>query len=376
MKNGLTSANKGKIVAPLFLCLVFSLTFARPSWTQEAGRSTEGRLIEAKISVPSLKGNKLGDAAEQNIAVYLPPGYDASPQKRYPTLYLLHGFGGKIEHWTRNGYQGLSLQPVMDGLIKNGAIREMIVIVPNGTNAYGGSFYTNSAVTGNWEDFITSDLVSYIDGKYRTIAKAESRGIAGHSMGGYGSVVLAMKHPDIFGAAYALSPCCLGFAADLGEENAAWQKVLGLKSPNELKMKPESFEEFFTLAFVALSLAFSPNAERQPFFADYPFRLENGRLVHNEAIYKKWQAKMPVNLVDEYKENLLKLRGLYIDYGQNEEFSHIRLTSQEFSRKLAERNIPHGFEVYAGGDHGNKIRERLETKVLQFFSTVLNFSSN
>ena len=75
---------------------------------------------------------------------------------------------------------------------------------------------------------------------------------------------------------------------------------------------------------------------------------------------------MPVNLVDEYKENLLKLRGLYIDYGQNE----------EFSRKLAERNIPHGFEVYAGGDHGNKIRERLETKVLQFFSTVLNFSSN
>src|SRR5262249_17417415 len=149
-----------------------------------------------------------------------------------------------------------------------------------------------------------------------------------------------------------------------------------LKSLTELKKNPETFEEFFTLAFVALSAAFSPNAEHQPFFADYPFRLENGRLVHNEDIYKKWQAKMPVNLVDEYKENLRKLRGLYLDYGENEEFSHIRLTSQAFSRKLAERNIPHGFEIYAGGTHGSKIRERLETKVLPFFSRALNFGSN
>jgi S-formylglutathione hydrolase FrmB len=352
------------------------LAFVIPSQTQETARGAAGKLIEAKIPVPALKGNKLGDAAEQRIAIYLPPSYETLPQKRYPTLYLLHGFTGKIEEWTRNGYQGMNLQTVVDGLIKSGAIGEMIIIVPTGGNAYGGSFYTNSTVAGNWEDYIVRDLVSYIDNTYRTIAKSESRGIAGHSMGGYGSIILAMKHPDIYGAAYALSPCCLGFAGDLGEENAAWQKVLALKSQNELKKNPETFDEFWTLVYVALSAAFSPNAEHQPFFGDYPFRLENGRLVHNEEVYKKWQAKMPVNLVDAYKENLRKLKGLYLDYGENEEFSHIRLTSQDFSRKLAERNIPHGFEIYAGGTHGNKIRERLETKVLPFFSKTLNFGNN
>jgi S-formylglutathione hydrolase FrmB len=375
MKRQVTLQNKARMIAPLLLCLVFMLPLARPSWTQETGRSTTGKLIEATIPVPALKGNKLGDAAEQPVAVYLPPSYETSPQKRYPTLYLLHGFTGKITEWTRNGYQGMSLQPVMDGLIKSGALGEMIVVVPTGANAYGGSFYTNSTVTGNWEDYITRDLVSYIDNTYRTIAKSESRGIAGHSMGGYGSIMLAMKHPDIYSAAYALSPCCLGLEADMGAENPAWQKTLALKSQNELKKNPETFDEFWTLVFVALSAALSPNAEHSPFFADYPFRLENGRLVQNEAVYKKWLAKMPVNLVDDYKENLLKLKGLYIDYGQNEEFSHIRNASREFSRKLAERNIPHGFEIYAGGTHGNKIRERLETKVLPFFSRVLNFGS-
>ena len=375
MKRWVTLQNKARMIALLLICMIFMLSFARPSWTQEMARGATGKLIEATIPVPALKGNKLGDAAEQPVAVYLPPSYETSPQKRYPTLYLLHGFTGKITEWTRNGYQGMSLQPVMDGLIKSGAIGEMIVVVPNGANAYGGSFYANSTVTGNWEDYIARDLVTYIDNTYRTIAKSESRGIAGHSMGGYGSIMLAMKHPDIFSAAYALSPCCLGLEADMGAENPAWQKTLALKSQNELKKRPETFDEFWTLVFVALSAALSPNPEHSPFFADYPFRLENGRLVPNEAVYKKWLSKMPVNLVDEYKENLLKLKGLYIDYGQNEEFSHIRNASQEFSRKLAERNIPHGFEIYAGGTHGNMIRERLETKVLPFFSKVLTFIS-
>src|SRR5205085_3914749 len=124
-------------------------------------------------------------------------------------------------------------------------IGEMIIVVPNGTNAYSGSFYTNSAVTGNWEDYLIRDLTSYIDGKYRTLASAESRGIAGHSMGGYGSIILAMKHPDVFGAVYALSPCCLGIEGDMGADNAAWLKTLRLKSKDELKKNPETLEEFY-----------------------------------------------------------------------------------------------------------------------------------
>jgi S-formylglutathione hydrolase FrmB len=355
------------------LILVALLTGS--AFTQKPQSASEGRLIEAKVPAPSLQGNLLGDAAEQNASIYLPPGYDTAPQKRFPALYLLHGFNGKRKHWTTNGYQGMNLQPMMDSFIKSGVIGDLIVVVPNGNNAYQGSFYTNSTVTGNWEDFITKDLVAYVDKNYRTMARGESRGIAGHSMGGFGSIVLGMKHPDIFGAVYALSPCCLGFEADMSAENAVWQRALALKSKDELKTNPETLEEFWTLVFVALSAAFSPNPERPPFFADYPVRLQDGRLVANETVLAKWRAKMPVNMVDEYKNNLLKLRGLFIDYGEQEDFSHIRLTSRQFSQKLAERNIPHTFEIYAKGDHGNKIRERVETRVVQFFSRTLDFKA-
>jgi S-formylglutathione hydrolase len=354
---------------------VYAISFAATGFAQEASRAAAGRLVEVKVSAPALKGNLLGDPAEQSVAVYLPPSYDTSPAKRFPTLYLLHGFLANNKAWTGGGYQGLNLQSSMDEMIKAGKIREMIVVLPNEWNAYRGAFYTNSTVTGNWEDYIYRDLVQNIDTNYRTLARPESRGIAGHSMGGYGAVMLAMKHPDVFSAVYALSPCCLGIEADMSSENPAWLKTVRLTSKEQLKEKPEALDEFFEIAFVALSAALSPNPDRGPFYVDFPYQEREGRLEKNESVLAKWRSKMPLYIVDENKENLLKLRGIFIDYGQKEEFSHIRITSQLFSKALAERNIPHMFEVYEGGNHGNKIRERVETRVLQFFSDKLVFST-
>ena len=332
-----------------------------------------GKLIEIKVPAPALKGNLLGDPAEQNVSVYLPPAYETSPAKRFPTLYLLHGFTANNKAWVTGGYQGMSVQLLMDEMIKRGMIRDLIVVAPNGWNAYKGAFYTNSEVTGNWEDYMYRDLVQNIDTNYRTIAKSESRGIAGHSMGGYGAITLAMKHPDVFGAVYALSPCCLGMEGDFGSENPAWLSTLRLSSKGQLKDKPSSFEEFFQIAFVAVSAAFSPNPQRAPFFVDFPFQEREGKLERNETVFSRWKAKMPLYMVEENKQNLMKLRGIFIDYGQNEEFSHIRITSQQFSKALSERNIPHVFEVYEGGNHGNKIRQRLETRLVQFFAEHLDF---
>lgn len=355
--------------------LVLPLLFAQSPFAQQAtGSAAAGRLVEFRFSSPALKANLLGDPAEQAVAVYLPPSYDASPAKRFPTLYLLHGFTGNIGAWTNGGYQGMSLKPVMDGMIKDGKIREMIVVVPGGGNAYGGGFYTNSTVTGNFEDYVFRDLVSYIDANYRTFPRPESRGIAGHSMGGYGAVVLGMKHPEVFSTVYALSPCCLGLAGDLSDENPAWMKVLRLTSRDQLRGPPRSFEEFFVRAFVALSAAFSPNEDRAPFYVDFPYLERDGRLQNSDRAYANWRAKMPLYMIDDHKGNLLKLRGIFIDYGQNEEFSHIRTTTSLFSKALTDRNIPHVFEVYEGGDHSNKIRERVEKHVLRFFSDKLDFS--
>ena len=363
-------ANTGIVTIVLLALLIC------PSFGQEAARrAVSGRLIEVKVAALSLKGNLLGDPVEQSVAIYLPPSYDTSTSKRYPTLYLLHGFLNDNKAWSGEGPFSFSIPHLLDVMMGGGKIREMIVVAPSAKNAYGGSFYSNSAVTGNWEDYIYRDLVGHLDANYRTLARPSSRGIAGHSMGGYGAMVLAMKHPDVFGATYALSPCCFGLEGDLGETNPVWSRVLRLTSGEQVPKEPRSFEDFFTTAFVALSAAFSPNPGRAPLYGDMPFLERDGRIQKNDTVYDKWRSKMPLYIVDEYKKSLLSLRGIFLDYGEKEEFSHIRSATSSFSKALAERRIPHGFEIYAGGDHVNKVRERLETRLLSFFSEKMDFTN-
>jgi S-formylglutathione hydrolase len=326
-----------------------------------------GRLVEATVPSKALEANLLGDPAASRVLVYLPPGYETAAGRRYPTLYLLHGYLGNERTFTR------SLLPIVDEVTRRGAAKEMIVVMPNGRNAYFGSFYTNSPVTGGWEDFVSKELVSWVDDRYRTLARAESRGIAGHSMGGYGSIMLAMKHPDVFGALYALSPCCVGLEGDIGADNPSWLAANQMRSRDQLQPKPQSLADFFPTVFVALSAALSPNPASAPLYVDFPFVPRNNRLEPNGEAYGKWRSNMPLYVVEQYRTNLEKLRGIFLDYGALEEFSHIRTTTRAFSQELASRGIGHTFEVYAGGDHSNKIRERLETRVLRFFSEVLNF---
>ena len=172
----------------------------------------EGRLEVIQVSSKGLVGNLLGDSATRNVTVYLPAGYDSEPEKRYAVVYLLHGYGGKNSLWTGGGYvEGLNIAAIADKLTETGDAQPMILVAPDCHNEYGGSWYTNSPVTGNWEDFVAKDLIGYIDAMYRTIPKRQSRGIAGHSMGGHGAIKLAMRHPELFSALYAMSPAAIDF---------------------------------------------------------------------------------------------------------------------------------------------------------------------
>jgi hypothetical protein len=176
--------------------------------------------------------------------------------------------------------------------------------------------------------------------------------------------------------------------ADMSEANSAWPGVLQLTSKDQLNAPPRSFAQFFYSAFVALSAAFSPNPNRAPFFVDFPFELKSGNCTppaegklltstpcvqRNEAVYAKWRSHVPVYIAGANKENLKKLRGIFIDYGEKEEFEHIRTGVKQLSSTFSELNIPHQFEIYAGGDHGSLIRQRMETRVLQFFNERLVF---
>src|SRR5690606_38799384 len=96
----------------------------------------------------------------------------------------------------------------VEGAFATGA-REMIVVLPDSKTVHNGSMYSASVTTGNFEAYIARDVVAYVDAHYRTIPARESRGLVGHSMGGYGASRIGMKHADVFGSLYIMSPCCM-----------------------------------------------------------------------------------------------------------------------------------------------------------------------
>lgn len=140
------------------------------------------------------------------VSVYLPPGYEKSG-RRYPVIYFLHGFSTTDTDMT--GW--FQLQNLMDSAIAAGQIRPVIVVFPNSDTKYRGSFYTNSAM-GNWADFITKDLVNWVDQQYRTLASASNRAITGHSMGGNGCLKLAMQKPACIFNGICFKSCCTKLA--------------------------------------------------------------------------------------------------------------------------------------------------------------------
>lgn len=323
----------------------------------------EGALRYFRIDSAALAGNLLGDPAEQEVAVYVPPGYDRS-ERRYPVLYLLHGIGGGFTDWTRHW----NLKGTMDALIASGA-PPFLVVMPNGGNRLGGGFYLDSPVSGKWETYLLRELVPRVDRDFRTAAAPASRGVAGHSMGGFGALRLGMRHPDVFGSVYAMSPCCLDLAEDIGHGNQSWRKAIGFRSPEEIG-KSLAEGDFYPVAIYALASALSPNPEKPPFFVDLPMRHVRGELMPDDTVYELWRTSLPLAQLPAHRANLLRLRGLAIDYGTSDQFAHIITATPAFSRELARLRIPHRLDVYAG-DHREKIPERLRTHVLPFFAGTL-----
>ncbi len=148
-----------------------------------------------KIHGAALEGNLEGNAADRDVIVYLPPGYATNKQKRYPVVYALHGYSIGAEQWSNE----IHTPQVIEGAFAKGA-QEMIVVLPDSKTVHNGSMYSSSVTTGDFEQYVARDVVQYIDSHYRTIPKRTSRGLVGHSMGGYGASRIGMKHSDVFGS--------------------------------------------------------------------------------------------------------------------------------------------------------------------------------
>jgi enterochelin esterase-like enzyme len=154
-----------------------------------------------KVHGASLEGNLEGNTADREVLVFLPPGYAAQKTRRNPVVFALHGYSIGAEQWSKE----IHVPQTIEGAFAQGA-QDMIVVLPDSKTVHNGSMYSSSATTGDFEQFISRDLVAYIDAHYRTIRTRVSRGLVGHSMGGYGASRIGMKHSDVFGALYIMSP--------------------------------------------------------------------------------------------------------------------------------------------------------------------------
>jgi len=317
-----------------------------------------GKVIQITVHSAALEHNHVGDSPDRVVSLYLPPGYD-SGTRRYPVLYLLHGYTGTDQGWMTPSYVGLP--EVMDHLLDHHKIEPMIVVMPNSFNRFAGSFYANSELSGGWEDYIVQDLVGYIDAHYRTLATADSRGIAGHSMGGYGALRLGMQHPDVFSAAYGMSPCCTVWAPDEFRSDV----VKAQRAQNLQQIVDDGMETQGALAFAA---AFSPDVHNPPFGVDWPFDAQ-GRPV--PPVIELWKSNMLNAIAATYAAGHERLRALAFDVGRQDD---LLPTERELNKQMTKLGIAHTFSEYEG-NHSNHIRERMQEVVLPMMSKELKGSN-
>ena len=338
--------------AALPLCACLALLAIAP-----LSAAAQSQVADVTFHSAGLEHNLLGDPADQHVSLVLPAAYAQDPQRRFPVLYFLHGY---TDPTPRHDAAEL-MRKDLDSLIATGAAQPFLIVLPNGINKYGGSFYANSTTGGNWDDAITRDLVGFVDSHYRTLADADHRAIAGHSMGGYGALTLAFRHPDVFRSVYAMSPCCTDLIGDAGPANPAWRIIPTLLSPDDVSAALHK-GQFFVGAFAAIDAALAPDPH-SPALGDAPFIVVHGELRTDPAAYARIAANMPANMIVPLLPNIAQLHGIFIEYGAQDNFSHIVLGAQEVSERLSQAGISHTLEVYQG-DHVSHLVDRIADRLL------------
>jgi S-formylglutathione hydrolase FrmB len=318
-----------------------------------------------KIRGEALEGNLEGDAVDRGVIVFLPPSYYKSKKRRYPVVYALHGFSIGAEQWTHE----IHVPQTIEGAFAQGS-QEMIVVLPDSKTVYGGSMYSSSVTTGDFERFIAHDVVAYIDAHYRTIPKRMSRGLVGHSMGGYGAARIGMKHPDVFSSLYIMSPCCLSPTGSR-PANPAMEKAMasGEKELESVKTPADAAGlSFFARAQLASAAAWSPNPKSPPLYLDLPRK--DGE--PQPDVIAKWAANAPLAFIDQYIGNLRQYQAIAIDVGDQD---GLRFDAGKLHDALDKYGIANGYEIYHG-THTSAVADRFQNHVTPFFSRNLCAAEN
>ena len=302
-----------------------------------------------KVHSPAMEGNLEGEPADRSVIVTLPPSYGKDKNRRYPVLYFLHGFAQSDQSM----FDFMHIPEAEDAGAKQGI--EFIIVMPDGNSKLGGTMYSNSVTTGDVEAFIAKDLVKYVDGHYRTIAKRESRGLVGHSMGGYGVWKVAMRFPEEWGAIYAMSACCMSPRTTTADQAKQLAAIPYDKAPTS------GFGPQASLASIA---AWSPDPKNPPYYMDFGLKADG---TVDPLIVAKWANNSPLAMATSHIDQLKSFKAVASDGGDQDGLTKDATTMHE---QLDLYGVKNSFEVY-NGNHVNRIVERFKTKVLPYFAANL-----
>ncbi len=354
------------------------------------GAPDPGRRQYIEIPAPSLAGSIIQNSPAQPALVLLPPSYAESNQT-FPVIYYLPGFTTDVTEYVDGTFYGFHFDEALDAAIENGRAQELVVVILNGRNALGGSFYVDSPVTGRWETHIVRDAIPFIESRYRIRRESACRAIAGESMGGFGALHLAMRHPDLFGAVFAISPTLFaeGGLEDQGMLSppyvAAWRLESERMRSWPTDVAPARMAEFVASLYTAdggfayrrgfafaYGAAFAPAPAATPPWVAFPFGVDGDWLVADPEHKARLEAGCGdlSAKVARHGADLGRLRAIGLDIGRNDRLAWVPRGTRRFSELLAEAGIRHRLTEHDGG-HIDRFGERVETEMLPFLSRIL-----
>ncbi|HZL86155.1 MAG TPA: alpha/beta hydrolase-fold protein [Candidatus Krumholzibacteria bacterium] len=315
-----------------------------------------GTVLRIRFDSRVLRGNRLGDPSVREVPIYLPPGYESST-RRYPVLFALAGFAGGGRSWLNTAAWGEALDQRLDRLHATGAMAASIVVMPDCFTRWGGSQYRNSTATGRYADHLIHELVPWVDRELRTLGGRDHRGIFGKSSGGYGALVLAMQHPDVFGGVachsgdmgfeYCYFPDFTKFLRQVHESGGVARFVRDFEAARR-----RTQAQFDAMNILAMSACYSPRPGA-PLGIAWPVDLATGE--PDRRVWERWLRSDPLRMLSQHAGALRRLRFLFLDCGTRDEFG-LLWGARRMHAELRRRRIRHVYEEFGDGHMNTSYR--------------------
>ena len=287
-------------------------------WSAELAGRIEERVIVSDL----LRGNPLGDPHERPVLVYLPPGYDDDPDRRYPSVYVIQGYTGQVTMWRNRAPFRQPFIETADQVFASGQAPPAVVVYVDAWTAYGGSQFVDSPGTGRYHSYLCDEVVPWVDARFRTLADPAHRAITGKSSGGFGAMITPMLRPDLFGALAthagdALYELC--YVPEFGDcvrmlreyDGDIWRWWADFNSRVAFTKKAD----MTLIGVLGVAACFSANEDGT---VDLPFEPRTGRL--REDVWERWLRWDPVRMAPRYADALRSLRAIWIDAGTADDF--------------------------------------------------------